>query len=302
MVQAKSYDLVFMDHMMPEMDGIEAARRIRSLDGDAFRALPIIALSANAVAGMREIFLEAGMNDFITKPIDPKELNRVLMTWLPRKKLFFPGTAAMRPEERRAAAKSGDVAVLDQAAGLASLQGDEASYREILASFQRIHGGDAASAAAMLAQGDAQGARRVAHTLKSSAAMIGAGKLSRAAAEVEKLLAAGDAGREAAERALETMREDLALVSDALARLLPEQHNVEEKALPLDREKARALLDRLEPLLAKGSVECLALTDEIAATLSPLDGVYREFAALLDDLDFSRAWEMVPALRRALGN
>jgi CheY-like chemotaxis protein len=87
MVQAKDYDLVFMDHMMPVMDGIETTQRIRNLPDGKFKALPIIALTANAVAGVKEMMLAAGMNDFISKPIEASELNEVLLAWLPHDKI-----------------------------------------------------------------------------------------------------------------------------------------------------------------------------------------------------------------------
>jgi CheY-like chemotaxis protein/HPt (histidine-containing phosphotransfer) domain-containing protein len=81
-IKAAPYDIIFMDHMMPEMDGTEATKLIRALDGERFKTMPIIALSANAVSGSRELFLQSGMNDFLAKPIVAKELNRVLRTWL----------------------------------------------------------------------------------------------------------------------------------------------------------------------------------------------------------------------------
>jgi CheY-like chemotaxis protein len=77
------YDLVFMDHMMPEMDGIEAARIIRNEIGTEYaRTVPVIALTANAVAGNREMFLAGGFNDYISKPIDIKRLDMVLNRWI----------------------------------------------------------------------------------------------------------------------------------------------------------------------------------------------------------------------------
>jgi PAS domain S-box-containing protein len=77
------YDVIFMDHMMPEMDGTEATRSIRNdIDVDYARTVPIIALTANAVAGSREMFLEHGFNDFISKPIDIKRLDTVLNQWI----------------------------------------------------------------------------------------------------------------------------------------------------------------------------------------------------------------------------
>jgi CheY-like chemotaxis protein len=78
-----SYDVVFMDHMMPGMDGTEATRNIRNKIGtDYARTVPIIALTANAIAGSREMFLENGFNDFIPKPIDIKRLDIVLNQWV----------------------------------------------------------------------------------------------------------------------------------------------------------------------------------------------------------------------------
>jgi len=81
-VKANNYDIVFMDHMMPEMDGIEATKRIRKDYPD----LPIIALTANAVSGMKEMFISNGFNDFLSKPIDIIKMNAILAKWLPKEK------------------------------------------------------------------------------------------------------------------------------------------------------------------------------------------------------------------------
>ncbi|MCL2007966.1 MAG: ATP-binding protein [Treponema sp.] len=78
----QAYDLVFMDHMMPEMDGIETTAAIRALGVQ----VPIIALTANAVSGMREMFLEKGFNDFLAKPIDVSKLDEILSNWVTSKK------------------------------------------------------------------------------------------------------------------------------------------------------------------------------------------------------------------------
>jgi CheY-like chemotaxis protein len=83
MVQNKHYDMVFMDHMMPEMDGIEATRNIRALEGEYYKNLPIIALTANAIIGMKEMFLSNGFNDYLSKPIEISKLDDTLATWLP---------------------------------------------------------------------------------------------------------------------------------------------------------------------------------------------------------------------------
>ncbi|MDR0320669.1 MAG: response regulator [Treponema sp.] len=92
MVKRHYYDLVFMDHIMPVMDGIEATRAIRKWEaeqqarGIARSAVPIIALTANAVVGMREMFIEKGFSDFLAKPIDVSKLDEILCRWIPKEK------------------------------------------------------------------------------------------------------------------------------------------------------------------------------------------------------------------------
>ncbi|MCC8194947.1 MAG: response regulator [Deltaproteobacteria bacterium] len=85
-LQSEDFDIIFMDHMMPEMNGIEATKAIRDM-GDKYRALPIIALTANAVSEARALFEEAGMDDFLAKPIEARKMAAILEKWLPADKL-----------------------------------------------------------------------------------------------------------------------------------------------------------------------------------------------------------------------
>jgi CheY-like chemotaxis protein len=86
MIKASRYDLIFMDHLMPGMDGIKATEKIRALEGDYYKNVPVIALTANAITGMREMFLSKGFNDYLAKPIEITKLNEVVEKWIPRKK------------------------------------------------------------------------------------------------------------------------------------------------------------------------------------------------------------------------
>ncbi|MDL2301816.1 response regulator [Lachnospiraceae bacterium OttesenSCG-928-D06] len=88
LVQQHKFDLVLMDHMMPGMDGIETTKEIRSLGEDCAK-LPIIALTANAITGMRELYLANMMDDYLTKPLDISQLNSKLLKWLPVEKIIF---------------------------------------------------------------------------------------------------------------------------------------------------------------------------------------------------------------------
>jgi PAS domain S-box-containing protein len=85
-VRNRDYDIVFMDHMMPEMDGLDATILIRSLPGEKYARLPIVALTANVVGDVRRMLLDGGMNDFLAKPIGVRELETILQQWLPRDK------------------------------------------------------------------------------------------------------------------------------------------------------------------------------------------------------------------------
>ncbi len=87
LVRQTRYDIIFMDHMMPEMDGIEAVQIIRSECGENGRMPVVIALSANAMEGVRETFLENGFQDFIAKPLDRRPLHEALLRWIPREKI-----------------------------------------------------------------------------------------------------------------------------------------------------------------------------------------------------------------------
>ncbi len=100
-VRQTKYDMIFMDHMMPEMDGIEAVRLIRSECGENGTAPVIIALTANAMEGVREMFLQNGFEGFITKPLDKKVLNEALLRWIPEERRKEPGTWEESVEKMR---------------------------------------------------------------------------------------------------------------------------------------------------------------------------------------------------------
>lgn len=85
MVKQKKYDIVFMDHIMPEMDGIEAVKAIRGLEGDYYKEIPVIALTANAAEEQQKEYIQAGMDDYICKPVDMEEISRKIRKWIPDK-------------------------------------------------------------------------------------------------------------------------------------------------------------------------------------------------------------------------
>jgi CheY-like chemotaxis protein/anti-sigma regulatory factor (Ser/Thr protein kinase) len=133
MVQNKHYDIVFMDHMMPEMDGIEATRAIRAMEGEYYRNLPIIALTANAIIGMKEMFLSNGFNDYLSKPIEISKLDYTLASWLPVEKQI-QNTEAQGQTEAKAVFPEGFLMEdIDIKAG--KKRYTEKAYLEVLRSF-----------------------------------------------------------------------------------------------------------------------------------------------------------------------
>jgi signal transduction histidine kinase/CheY-like chemotaxis protein/HPt (histidine-containing phosphotransfer) domain-containing protein len=209
MVKNKRYDMVFMDHMMPGMDGIEATARIRAFGEEYFERIPIIALTADALAGMREMFLSKGFSDYLAKPIEPVKLNALVNKWIPRDKRRL--SHASRSERMPQTIMEHLYAVegLNVRKGIIMCGGVEAQYKNVLAQYcqdaekflpalketlatiagikkpERTHAG--ASPLPWIQSFVIQ-----THALKSGSAYVGAEALSNDAALLEKAGREGD--------------------------------------------------------------------------------------------------------------
>ena len=212
-VEAIPYDLVFMDVQMPEMDGLEATRRIRSrAAGGRPHELVIVAMTAHAMQGDREECLQAGMNDYVSKPVTPQALAEVLAKWLPKGGAAGPAArGALRPAP---AAESPPAVLLDRAALLQRLMGDEELVTTVLNGFVGDMPVQIRALRDSLAAGNLPEARRLAHSIKGAAASVGAEVLRVAALATEQAtkigdLAAAQAARTEVEEHFERVRASL---------------------------------------------------------------------------------------------
>ncbi len=197
MVAVTDYDTVLMDIQMPVMDGYEATRQIKQLPDIV--APPIIAMTAHAMKGDREKCLDAGMDDYISKPIDSEKLLFVLSKWIPEKNeiaVVAPVDAERNVPEATGGAghhdtkemDADDLPGIDLQQGLKRLGQNMELYRLILFEFRKEYTGAVAQMKGFIDTGDREGAMRYAHTIKGMAGNLSANGLADAALEIEMAL------------------------------------------------------------------------------------------------------------------
>ncbi|MCM1325066.1 MAG: ATP-binding protein [Bacteroidales bacterium] len=195
LIEDMCYDFVFMDHMMPEMDGIETLHHIREKSGNYYKRVPIIALTANAAPGNREMFLEEGFNDFVAKPMEMSVLERVLRRNLPEEKLVFhtPKDMAHESKKETEKAQTGELVIgeLDVEKGLLYCGGKEA-YLRVLNACLTEGEEEIGFLNRLYEQKDWKNYIIKVHALKSTMQNIGATVLSGKAKELELAGKRGD--------------------------------------------------------------------------------------------------------------
>ena len=288
MARSEPVDLILMDIQMPEMDGYQAAQAIRTvkeLDG-----LPIIAMTAHAMAGDREKCLEAGMNDHIAKPIDPDRLIETLMRWLPDRKKAAPGKGT--PREPVDDDLAGGIPGVDLEEGLGRVRGNRRLFKKLLGEFYQDHHDVLDRIAQAMTRGERDAAERLAHAVKGVAGNLSAKPVYDAASALDQWLKDGGA--------LDPSCEVMTRLGGALADLMPHLGDLMESVEPVSSAPAEDLLDAdIEPLLmelknriAEGSLRAMDLLPEIRkqAYRFPVDAV-KILAGQLENLEFEEAAE-----------
>ncbi|MGN7610818.1 PAS domain S-box protein [Magnetococcales bacterium HHB-1] len=296
-----AFDAILMDIQMPVMDGYTATRTLRS--HSAMKTLPIIAMTANAMIGDREKCLDAGMNDHISKPVEPKELFQVLSSWLPLGNMDFNFASEQRTY---AAAPSLDLPSIDIERGLARTGGKIAVYISLLERFVENQSNTTDAMTRAIQQGDSVLAIRLSHTLKGVAGTIGADILQQAAATVEKTLRGEN--KESLASQVEILDEQLRQIVTEIKQGLTQAKAggkapiIQKKApLPDDlKERLNTILEHITQYSANAEI----MLEELKAQVGDeaCDGVLQRASLALADYDFDLAAKEIQMLLSSMDN
>ncbi len=194
MLKRKEYHLICMDHMMPVMDGVQTLHAIRELEDNPSRNIPVIALTANAVVGAREFYLDAGFEDYLSKPIEPDKLEDMLIQYLPKELVYLTEDEELSGGEEDGGGlneeKLTDMGI-NAANGLKYMGGSRPLYEKVLRDFREILHEKEEQLKKMLAKEDVSGYAIIVHALKGNARNVGADELAEEAFELEKKSKAG---------------------------------------------------------------------------------------------------------------
>ena len=274
-----AYDLILMDVQMPNLDGLAATRELRK--SAAHQSTPILAMTANAFNEDRQMCLDAGMNDYVAKPVDPDRLFNALLHWLPKVASANQTTpvdetpmktpqvetsqlATQGPtqnsvlEEDRLRQALATVEGLDLKAGLVVMRGNLSRYLHLLRVFINSHADEAVKIRHALAEGQLDTARMSAHSLKGSAGNLGLFGIQQLAAAIElPLKTPSDASKALATTSTELLAGAMARLAEQLNLILPAEvskshaNNSLAPTTQLSREEITLLIAPLQQLLAE---------------------------------------------------
>ncbi len=279
------FDGILMDCQMPVMDGYEATREIRRMP--AFRDLPIIAMTANAMVGDREKVLEAGMNDHIAKPLIVAAMFAVLARWITPKS--GARLIARVPSRSDGATELPPLEGVDTRRGIATTMGNKILYQSLLIRFRETNRNFRDEFERARRGGDQADVIRCAHTLKGTAGNIGAIGVQARAEKLERACASG-AASEAVDALLDETAAELATVVSALEAVEESRPAREEERTPVDDAALREVCGRLRSLLHESDVTAFGLLDEREDLLrTAFPGEFPGMAEAVRAYDFDKA-------------
>ncbi|MBN2428625.1 MAG: response regulator, partial [Deltaproteobacteria bacterium] len=307
-VENKKFDLVFMDIQMPDLDGLEATRRLRK--GKDSSSLPIVAMTAHAMSEDREKSLTAGMNDHITKPIDPEELMSMLIKWGKKRPGGEKTTDISLFQINHSDNKETDLtpyrfSEIDAEEGLRRCMGNARSYLKFLKMFHQEYYDFTQRCEQNMMASEYENVRHIAHAIKGPAGSIGAKKLHAAAHDLEQAIWNGE--KAYYDRLFKSFQESLRTV---IRDLTPIMKQADKKATEVAEdfsafdwapEKRQELLTQLRTSLEKNDAGSVAILPEFRRVLAANEALSEEWALLqsqIENFDFGDALDTLTKIEK----
>ena len=299
LLTTKTFDAVLMDIQMPVMDGYETTKTIRT--EERFNRLPIIAMTANAMAGDREKCLAAGMNDHVAKPIDPQEMFATLAKWVEPKERegvekIIPATSESADDPGRVL----DLPGFDRERALARMGGSGRAYQKILRKVVESEADAISRIVQSLEAGDWPTAQRHAHSLKGVSGTIGATQLQNIAAELETALQDDQQTQPwtLIERTGVCLEETIAIINRALAAIQP----VTAMAAGIDCAAAKALVNTLHEQIENFDSSATETADDLLQQIKNLEcePLVSQLGQALGAYEFEQAQVLLTEISQSL--
>ena len=308
-LKVDDFDGVLMDCQMPIMDGYEATRKIRQQQ--QYKDLPVIAMTANAMAGDREKVLKAGMNDHIAKPINVKDMFNTMAKWVTPAKPPLPAALEIDAgDQEKRLPELPELPGINVNAGLAITQGNVALYRKLLVKFRAKYADFPTQFHDAQKSDDAEAVTRLAHTLKGVAGNIGATQVQLAAGALEQ---ASLCGQSDLDELLQHVIDALAPLIDNLAALV--NSGLDNKGLgnkniatasegKVDTERVNGLLGRLRQLLEDDDADATEIIDQLEQLPTPaVDlALLKQLVRFVSEYDFEEALTVLVELEASGGS
>ena len=313
LLEKNSFNLVLMDLQMPVMDGLTATKAIRGKEDDFFKKVPIIAMSARAFQKDKEECFDAGMNDYVVKPIDPSLLYEVLSHYLDvaaegpeiqNRTIISTTNSQLASDDAEFIAQFSDVRNLDARAGLYHANSNRTLYLKILQGFVADYGSNSLELRKLIERAKYEDATRVTHTIKGLCGTIGSNHVQELAAKVENSLSQKNpdfAEYNLFEKALQELIGDLSVALNGIAS--EQSTHIEKKDDPQANEKLKkALVDLHAAVESCSSTQCKRIIDGLERIVfaKNQEELINQLKDQVDDYDFGEAEKTIKELEKTL--